>query len=253
LIEAELFGIEDHVATGVRARKGIFEQAEDGTVLLDEIGDMPRDLQARLLRVLQEREFLRVGGRKPIPFRGRVIAATNADLQERVREGRFREDLFYRVRRLVIQIPPLHERRGDLPALARFFVERFCAVHEREIPTLSPALLDTLRRSNWPGNVRELENYLESLLVMSDDPVLEPLTLPSDLETSAEGSNPPGLASLSGSGASNLTEALAQYERGLIDQAIQRAGGNQSRAARLLGVPEPTLRYRLRRHSKRAG
>jgi Nif-specific regulatory protein len=247
LIEAELFGIEDHVATGVRARKGIFEQAEGGSVLLDEIGDMPLELQARLLRVLQEREFTRVGGRKTIPMDVRVIAATNADLQDRVREGRFREDLYFRVKRLVIDLPPLRDRKSDIPVLAKFFLDNYCAEIKRSVPKLSPELLEVIGRSSWPGNVRELEHYMESLLVLDDGPILEPKVLPGDIGGSSTAAGTPSLTSLHGHGADSLQEALNTMEHELIEQALRRAGGNRSRAARLLGMAEPTLRYRLRK------
>jgi Nif-specific regulatory protein len=253
LIEAELFGIEDHVATGVRAREGIFQRAEGGSVLLDEIGDMPPGMQARLLRVLQEREFTRVGGKRSIRMSARVFAATNADLRERVRDNRFRADLFFRVNRLVIHIPPLRERKSDIPVLARHFTQRLCETMGRPAPRLSAGLLEVMGRSDWPGNVRELENYIERLLVVGDGPVLEPHSLPGDLEEAAQAASRPAVVRMHGVGATALAEALAAVERELITEAIRRSGGNRSKAARALAMAEPTLRYRMRKLGIRAG
>jgi Nif-specific regulatory protein len=247
LIESELFGIEDHVATGVRARPGIFERAEGGSVLLDEIGDMPHGMQARLLRVLQEREFSRVGGRRTYRMNVRILAATNADLRERVRDGRFRADLYFRVNRLVIQLPNLRDRKSDLPLLARHFAHQFCERMEQPVPKFSSELLDVLGRGSWPGNVRELEHYIERLLVINDEPVLYPKVLPDDLEDLQAGAAAPTLNALRATGSQNLAAALSSVERDLIGEALRRAGGNRSRAARALGMAEPTLRYRLKR------
>jgi Nif-specific regulatory protein len=247
LIEAELFGIEDHVATGVRAREGIFERAEGGSVLLDEIGDMPPGMQARLLRVLQEREFTRVGGKRSIRMNVRVFAATNADLRERVRENRFRPDLFFRVNRLVIQIPPLRERKPDIAPLARHFADRICQTMKRPPVRFSSELVEVMGRSNWPGNVRELENYVERLLVVCDEQVLEPRVLPGDLDEASTTATRPSISGLHGYGVQTLGDALTAVERDLIAEALRRSGGNRSKAARSLGMAEPTLRYRIRR------
>jgi len=187
---------------------------------------------------------MRVGGRRPIRMNVRIMAATNADLRERVKQERFRPDLYFRVNRLVIHLPPLRDRKSDLPILARHFVERLCERTGRPTPKLSPRLLSVLTRSNWPGNVRELENYLERLLVISDGQLLEPLVLPGDLEDSTSTVPRPTLGELrSGS----LEGALSGLEKDLIREALERAAGNQSQAARMLGLAEPTLRYRLKK------
>jgi Nif-specific regulatory protein len=247
LIERELFGIDAHTATGVNAAAGVFERAEGGTVLLDEIGDMPISMQSKLLRVLQEREFTRVGGKRPIRMNVRVISATNADLPDRVKADRFRADLYFRVAKLVVHLPPLRERRGDVPILARHFIKDYCERIGRPAPKVSPRLLAVLGKHSWPGNVRELQHYIERLLVMSDAPMLEPLFFPEDLSKgSSPASAPPQILGIEPLGNSSLDEALAAVQRQLIQDALDRAGGNQSQAAKLLGLREATLRYRLR-------
>jgi transcriptional regulator with PAS, ATPase and Fis domain len=247
LIERELFGIDAHTATGVNAAAGVFERAEGGTVLLDEIGDMPLSMQSKLLRVLQEREFTRVGGKRPIRVNVRVISATNAELPQRVKAEQFRADLYYRVAKLVVHLPALRERRGDVPILARHFIKDYCERVGRSAPKVSPRLLAVLGKHSWPGNVRELQHYIERLLVMSDAPVLEPLFLPEDLSKgSAPSSSPPQILGIEPLGNSSLDEALAAMQRQIIQDALDRSGGNQSQAAKLLGLREATLRYRLR-------
>src|SRR4029077_9957165 len=161
LLESELFGIERGVATGVEARSGRFETANGGTLFLDEVGDMPLALQAKLLRVLQEREIERVGGRKRIPIDVRVLAATNARLAEKIAEGRFREDLYYRLRVVEIALPPLRERREDIPRLVRHFLERFAAREGVNVPNLDRDAYAALLTHEFSGNIRELENLLE--------------------------------------------------------------------------------------------
>ncbi len=254
LIEAELFGIEDHVATGVRGRPGIFERADGGTLFLDEIGDMPLSLQAKLLRVLQEREFNRLGGSKVIRVDIRLIAATNQDLRHLIREGRFREDLFFRIYTLPIHIAPLRERKVDVPVLAKHFLERFCEENGIPVPRMSSGFVDVLLRSNWTGNVRELQNYIERSVVMSRQPILEPTVLPSDLESDPAFSGEVKAASTSSDSnspasqlPSDLKRAIEDLERQWILLALDQWSGNQRQAARALGVMEPTLRYRIAR------
>jgi transcriptional regulator with GAF, ATPase, and Fis domain len=254
LIESELFGIEDAVATGVKGRPGIFERADGGTLFLDEIGDMPLSLQAKLLRVLQEREFTRLGGSRVLRVDIRLIAATNQDLRLLIREKRFREDLFFRISTLPMQLPPLRDRRVDIPILARHFLERFCEENGLPVPRVSPAFTATLLRSRWPGNVRELQNYVERAVVMSRGPVLEPVVLPSDLEPGAqvalakasEGSATHGPLDAGGP-PPDLKAALEDIERRWIERALEKNGGNQRQAARDLGILEATLRYRIGR------
>ncbi|MGH7725896.1 MAG: sigma 54-interacting transcriptional regulator [Candidatus Eiseniibacteriota bacterium] len=248
LIEAELFGIEDQVATGVRSRAGVFERADGGTLFLDEIGDMPITLQTKLLRVLQEREFTRIGGSRVIRVDIRLIAATNQDLKQLIRDQKFREDLYFRVSTFPIHVPPIRERKVDIPLLAQHFVGRFCEENGLPVPRMSADFMAVLLRASWPGNVRELQNYIERSVVMSRAPVLEPVVLPGDLgepkalELSL-GSGPAASESLP----ADIKTALEDIERQWILRALEESSGNQRRAARVLGVLEPTLRYRISR------
>jgi two-component system nitrogen regulation response regulator GlnG len=209
---------------------------------------MPLDLQAKLLRVLQDREFTRIGGSDLIRVDVRLIAATNQDLQNLIRERKFREDLFFRIHTLPIHLPPLRERKVDIPLLASHFLLRFCEENGLPIPRMSASFTETILRSQWPGNVRELQNYIERSIVMSPGPVLDPLVQPSDLEpkrssrqsSAKSASTPEGLPA-------NLKAASRETERALILKALEDSAGNQRRAAAILGLPEPTLRYRMRR------
>jgi transcriptional regulator with PAS, ATPase and Fis domain len=235
LLESELFGIERGVATGVEARSGRFEAASGGTLFLDEVGDMPLALQAKLLRVLQEREIERVGGRKRIPIDVRVLAATNARLTERIARGEFREDLYYRLRVVEIALPPLSERREDIPRLVRHFLERFAAREGREVPTLDREAFAALLGHDFAGNIRELENLLEGAASLCRGGVirLEDLQwLPGRVEGRLEGP-----AEEEAAGVPNL-RALEERH---IRRVLKLAGGNKSRAARLLGISRRTL------------
>jgi two-component system response regulator HydG len=240
LLESELFGILPNVATGVRGRDGRFVQANGGTLFLDEIADMPLAQQVALLSVLANREITPVGGGRAIPVDVRVIAATNRDLSRRVAEGTFREDLFYRLNVIPIEMPPLRERKADIPAMAHFFAAHFARQQERAVPELSPEFLAALMQSDWPGNVRELQNYIERIMAMTAGPVLYPRPLPRDLE-----SRPPRLRIDRGK---PLAEVIGDVEKRLIREALERCDGNQSWAARELGLTEQTLRYRLRKY-----
>jgi transcriptional regulator with GAF, ATPase, and Fis domain len=240
LLESELFGILPNVATGVRGREGRFQQADGGTLFLDEIGDMPLKQQVALLAALASREVTPVGGGKAIPVDVRIIAATNRDIRHMVDEGTFREDLFYRLSVIPLHVPPLRERKADIPSLAQHFVAHFARVHERDVPELPADFLGVLMQSDWPGNVRELQNYIERVMAMNPGRVLHPIPLPRDLE---ERSDTPRLAR-----GRRLTELVEDLERRLIEQALAHAEGNQSLAARQLGVPEQTIRYRIRKY-----
>ena len=235
LLESELFGIERGVATGVEARSGRFETANGGTLFLDEVGDMPLALQAKLLRVLQEREIERVGGRKRIPIDVRVLAATNARLPEKITRGEFREDLYDRLRVIEISLPPLRERREDIPRLARHFLERFAAREGREVSTIDREAFAALLGHDYAGNIRELENLLEGAASLCRDGVirLEDLQwLPSRAPGRLEGPSEP-----EGTEMPNL-RALEERH---IRRVLKLAGGNKSRAARLLGISRRTL------------
>lgn len=235
LLESELFGIERGVATGVEARAGRFEAANGGTLLLDEVGDMPPALQSKLLRVLQEREIERVGGRKRIPIDVRVLAATNARLPEKIARGEFREDLYYRLRVVEITLPPLRERREDIPKLARHFLERFAAREGREVLTLDREAFAALLAHDFAGNIRELENLLEGAAALSRGGVirLEDLQwLPS---------RAPGMLAESEPAGSGEVPNLRSLEEKHIRRVLKLAGGNKSRAARMLGISRRTL------------
>jgi DNA-binding NtrC family response regulator len=239
ILEAELFGYEKGAFTGAEARKiGLFEQASGSTLFLDEVGELKRDLQVKLLRVLQEREFLRVGGTEPVPVDVRVVAATNKDLEREVRAGRFREDLFYRLNVIPIALPPLRERRTDVPLL----VEHFLSKHGEpgRARTIAPEALEALVAYGWPGNVRELESVIERTLLLADGDVIRLEDLPAAVRMRSR----PG-----GSGIPvEIPEEgldLEELERTLILRALDKAGNNQTRAARLLGLSRRTLQYRL--------
>ena len=240
LVESELFGILSNVATQVRAREGRFQQADGGTLFLDEIGEMPPAQQVALLAAIANREVTPVGGSRPIPVDVRIVAATNRNLRRLVEEQRFREDLYYRLAVIEIEIPPLRERKADIPALARHFIQHFASSQKREVPKLSPDFMAVLMQSDWPGNVRELQNYIERVVAMNPGPVVRPDPLPRDLQ---ERSVAPRHARGRG-----LVATVGEVERRMVSEALQRAGGNQSQAARYLGLTEQSLRYRLRKY-----
>ncbi len=243
LMESELFGFERGAFTGaVTAKPGKFEQADGGTVFLDEIGDVPPAVQVKLLRVLQERELERLGSNKTRKIDVRVIAATNVDLRRALEEGNFREDLYYRLNVFPMTIPPLRERREDVPALAERFFSRFMRDAGLEVPGISPAAMEKLTSYHWPGNVRELENAIERSLIYVRGETIQPEDIRLDFA-------PQRSAALNGNGSGGgfLPEGvtLEEHERQLIREALRRAGGNKSQAARLLGLTRNALRYRL--------
>ena len=236
LLEAELFGIERGVATGVEARPGKFELAHGGTLFLDEIGDMALDTQARILRVLQEREVYRLGGQAPRKAAVRVVAATNRDVARLRAEGRFREDLYYRIATCVLTLPPLRERPGDVPNLAAHFLSRECARRGVQARGISRGALDVLRAAPWPGNVRQLENEMaRAALFLSDGDLLDTSRL-----------SPVLRAAPAGPSGSTLEEALARAEQEAIARALQRTEGDVSAAAAALGLGRSTLYRRMK-------
>ena len=239
LLESELFGHEKGAFTGAAAsRKGRFELADGGSIFLDEIGDLPLHLQVKLLRVLQERQFERVGGTRTIPVDVRVLAATHRNLEALVREGRFRDDLYYRINVVTLLLPPLRERREDLPPLIEHFLTRFAGKNDKTIRGLTREARDALLRYDYPGNVRELENLIERAVVLTRDEVIGKSDLPLTLdEQTAESDAPAGLVA-----------AVDGLERRMIRDALSRAGGVQTRAAELLGISERVLRYKLRKY-----
>jgi transcriptional regulator with GAF, ATPase, and Fis domain len=241
LMESELFGYEKGAFTGANAAKpGRFEQADTGTVFLDEIGDVPLPVQVKLLRVLQEREFERLGSNRTRQVDVRVIAATNADLRQALTSGTFREDLFYRLNVFPLTIPPLRERPEDIDPLAQRFVRQFSREMGGAVTGITPAALDRLREWSWPGNVRELENVIERSLLYANGDQLQPGDIRMDTFARSRIASPsPGDSFLP----SGVT--LDEYEQQLIREALRRANGNKSQAARLLGLSRNALRYRL--------
>ncbi|NNC03469.1 sigma-54-dependent Fis family transcriptional regulator [Corallococcus exiguus] len=241
LAEAELFGHSRGAFTGaVRARPGLFREASGGTLLLDEVGELALPLQAKLLRVLQEGEVRPVGEDRSFPVDVRVLAATHRDLPQRVAEGRFREDLYYRLKVVTLQVPPLRSRPEDIAALARHFLARHTERFHMPPVTLTPALLERLMAHPWPGNVRELENALESAVVLSADGTL-------DLELLPGGASAPASQAPANTGAT-LREKMDAHERELILAALAASKGQRTEAAKALGIGRATLHDKLRKH-----
>ena len=241
LIESELFGHERGAFTGATGQRlGAFERADRGTILLDEIGDMPYVLQGKLLRVLQERELQRVGGTTPIPIDIRVMTATNKDIEFLVRKGEFRQDLFYRVAAFPIEIPPLRERREDIPLLARHFLDKHAERADKSISGISTAALRLLLQHDWPGNVRELENAIERAVLLETDAVLQVGSLPLQLS--------PAIAA--GNDHSTLAAVLplVEVERQALVHALEVADNNVTQAAQALGTNRATLHRKLKKY-----
>lgn len=237
LMESELFGYEKGAFTGANTSKqGKFEQADGGTVFLDEIGDVPASIQVKLLRILQDKQFERLGSNETRSIDVRVIAATNVDLRAALEQGTFREDLYYRLNVVPLNVPPLRERKEDIPFLAEHFVQKLAKDLGSPIASISPGAIDRLLEHYWPGNVRELENTLERSIVLATGDVLKPDDI--RIET------PRGNSSHS---PSFLPEGvtLDQWEQTMIREALRRSNGNKSQAARLLGLTRNALRYRL--------
>ncbi|HLJ41001.1 MAG TPA: sigma-54 dependent transcriptional regulator [Candidatus Acidoferrales bacterium] len=238
LLESELFGYEKGAFSGATTSKpGKFELADKGTLFLDEIGDVPPAIQVKLLRVLQERQFERLGGTKTLKVDVRLIAATNRDLRAALEEGTFREDLYYRLNVVAIDIPPLREHKEDIPALANFFLERFARGSGKPVPGITPAAMRLLMDFHWPGNVRELENILERGVTLSSGPMLEASDIHLDTRTP---NHQAGSAPVIPEGMT-----LDKWEQEIIREALRRANGNKSQAARALGLSRNALRYRL--------
>ena len=248
LMEAELFGHERGAFTGaVSSRAGIFREAEAGTVLLDEIGELPPSLQVKLLRVIQERKVRAVGASSEVSVDVRVLAATNRPVEEDVRSGRFRQDLYYRLNVIRIEVPPLRERREDIRPLAEYFLALCAADQNKSIRGLAPDALRALEGYPFPGNARELENVIERAVALAAGQTIGLGDLPR--EVSGTASQPtPSLVGLPEDGC-NLDEVVGEVERRLILQALERSSGVRSQAARLLGVTLRSLRYRLQKHS----
>lgn len=253
LLESELFGHEKGAFTNaIATRIGRFELADGGTIFLDEIGEMPPILQVKLLRVIQERSFERIGGAKTVNVDVRIVAATNRNLDEAVKEGRFREDLFYRLNVIPIEIPPLRERKEDIPLLCAFFVEKHAKRFGRPPMTISSEAMRLLTHYPWPGNVRELENTIERLLVLKDNNMVTPLDLPEKM-TGQRISEMPDLEMDDDLnpfvGGVDLNAALEGYEKRLILHALELHNGVKSQAARYLNINRTTLIEKMKRLS----
>jgi Nif-specific regulatory protein len=240
LIESEFFGYEKGAFTGAVARKkGRFELADEGTIFLDEVGELSAMTQVKLLRVLQEQEFERVGGTETLRVDVRVIAATNADLEKNMQEGKFREDLYYRLNVFSIYLPPLRERKTDILLLADHFMLKYGRQHAKSVKRMSTPAIDMLMRYHWPGNVRELENCIERAVLVCEDQVIHSYHLPPTLQT-AESSGTLNTRS--------LTKAVETVEREMIQDALKSTRGNAAKAARLLDTTERILNYKIRNY-----
>jgi Nif-specific regulatory protein len=240
LLESELFGIEEKAATGVGFRKGKFELADGGTIFLDEIGDMSLSVQAKVLRVLQEKEFERVGGQRSIKIDVRVISATNMDLHKKIQEGLFRKDLYFRLNPIVIAIPPLRERKEDIPPLFDYFLKKFSRENNKPAIRLTKKIIVALQEYSWPGNVRELEHMIESAIVLSEDGAFPPKLLPQEVRKTES------MINLDRYG--KLQEVLDWIEKKKIAYTLEKNRWNQSKAAEGLGISEPTLRRRMKKY-----
>jgi Nif-specific regulatory protein len=240
IIESELFGHEKGAFTGaINLRKGRFEMADTGTIFLDEIGELPPQIQVKLLRVLQERNFERVGGAQTIKVDVRIIAASNRNLDEEVQAGRFREDLFYRLNVFMLRIPPLRERVSDIMLLADHFIEKYAEKNGKLIKRISSLAIDLLTSYHWPGNVRELENCVERAVIVSKDMVIHSYDLPPSLQTAASTNTELTMT---------LESALSRLEKEMIMEALKHSEGNMSAAARRLGITERQMGLRIRHY-----
>lgn len=242
LVQSELFGHEKGAFTGaIRQKKGKFELAEGGTIFLDEIGDLPLEAQVNILRVLQTKEYDRVGGEETIHADVRVIAATHRVLREMVTEGAFREDLFYRLEVIPIRLVPLRDRKADIPDLVEHFLHKKCEEMNRPLKRLTDRAMAAMASYTWPGNVRELENVVERTLVLADGNVVDVNDLPLDVEVSRAEVSPEDLEDR----AIPLTRRLEDLERQLIEQALEQAGGVKTKAAEMLGIKTSAFYYKL--------
>jgi DNA-binding NtrC family response regulator len=243
VLESELFGHEKGAFSGaLDTRKGRFERADQGTLFIDEVAEMSMAAQVKLLRVIQEHEFERVGGNKTISVDVRIVAATNKKLEDQVKDGNFREDLYYRLNVVNINVPPLRSRREDVEPLSRFFLDKYTSETGKKITDLSPRALSCLLAHDWPGNVRELQNAIERAVVLSKGSVLTPRDFPQGMQ----GDDQICLQIPEKGG--SLTDILEDLERQLIIQTLQREDGSQTRAAETLGIKRTTLRYKMEKY-----
>jgi two-component system response regulator GlrR len=252
LLESELFGHEKGSFTGaVRSTKGLFTQAHKGTIFLDELGDMPLSIQAKLLRALEERQFYPVGSEKPVQVDVRVIVATKTNLEEAVKNGLFREDLFYRIHVIPLRLPPLRERKDDIPHLVDHFLKRICVPMKKDVKGVSPQAMRKLMLHEWPGNVRELENTLEYAVAMTHQDVIpESLVLPTDTSTRAGGNEPDLVTRLlpDPDSSASLKAARAEFEKVYLIRLLELCGGSASRAAQVAGKYRADFYDLLKKH-----
>jgi DNA-binding NtrC family response regulator len=250
LLESNLFGHVKGAFTGaIYPKKGLFELADKGTIFFDEIGNIPLETQAKLLRVIQEREFMRLGGVETIKVDVRIVAATNVELRHMVDEGKFREDLFYRLHVITVQLPPLRDRREDIPLLAQHFLEKYGEENSKPRLDLTPEALDLLVEYDWPGNVRELENVIERAVVLSSSgDKIDVDLVPDHVRSSRRFQMPQFVVPPEGI---SYRDAEIAFQRGLIESALEQAGGVQKRAAELLQIKPTTLNEMIKRHDIR--
>lgn len=253
LLESELFGYDEGAFSGARKRKpGRFEIADGGTILLDEVGDLPLAMQPKILRAAEEKVIERLGGTRRIPVDVRIVAASNRDLRQEVNEGRFRQDLYFRLAVITVSIPPLRERKRDILVLANHFLQEFCSDLGRQSPSLSNSTTDALLAYDWPGNVRELKNAMQHLALLCDDSVVEPHSLPDWILLAA----PSELAQVAGddplkapiSLKESKQRAFTETEKRRIVEALRIFGGNRTRAAKYLGISRRSLQLKIKRY-----
>jgi len=242
LLESELFGHKKGAFTdAIRDKRGLFQEAHGGSIFLDEIGELPRPLQVKLLRALQEEEIKRVGDTQSVNIDIRVLAATTKDLAEEVKNGRFRDDLYYRINVLHVVVPPLRQRSEDIPLLIQHFIEKIRDRLHSEVNEVSPAAASALQRYDWPGNVRELENFIERAMVMASGRTIELADLPPHLQPKAE-----PVEYLASDENLSIKEASRKLERTLIRRALEKTGGNRTQAAKILEISHPALLYKIK-------
>jgi DNA-binding NtrC family response regulator len=250
LLESELFGHEKgSVTNAISRKKGLFEEAHHGTIFLDEIAEIDMPMQAKLLRVLQERVIRRVGGLKDISIDVRVISATNRNLLQKIGTNTFREDLFCRLHVFPITVPPLRDRLDDIPLLAAFFLESFSRLFSRKFIGITPEAMNLLQRYSWPGNIRELRNVIERICIMNNGPELLPEHLPTEISSCFVSTDSLNSANQCLSGQLDFEEAVTRYECNLIRQALERTGSNVLQTSLLLNIPRGTLRYKIEKYN----
>jgi PAS domain S-box-containing protein len=253
LFESELFGYQGGAFTGAekKGKPGKLELAHGGTLFLDEIGELPLELQVKLLRALQERQFYRVGGTEPITVNTRIIAATNRQLEQMVAEGRFREDLYYRLNVFSLEIPPLRERREDIPELVQIFLHEYSVAHDQPVPRMAPEVMQSLVEYDWPGNIRQLRNVIERLSILQEGGVIQPEHLPHSIRAKAERTFPAVPLQSSNQAPLRAGSAMPEHplsERERILAALDRTYGNKKAAAELLGISRGTLYNKMRKY-----